>query len=93
LRFVDIGVHQDGAGAHQRAFQPLHQRAVRSRKNGQIVKVKVLGVDAKAKRIALSIKQLSAPTGRPAAKVRGEAREASLKAAAHHGLKNWLRSR
>jgi uncharacterized protein len=37
-------------------------------KTGQIVKVKVLSVDMKAKRIALSIKQLSAPSPRPAAK-------------------------
>jgi uncharacterized protein len=31
-------------------------------KTGQIVKVKVLSVDAKVKRIALSIKQLEAPS-------------------------------
>jgi uncharacterized protein len=34
-------------------------------KTGQIVKVKVLAVDTKAKRIALSIKQLTGPTARP----------------------------
>jgi protein Tex len=37
-------------------------------KTGEIVKVKVLSVDAKAKRIGLSIKALSAPAPRPAAK-------------------------
>jgi uncharacterized protein len=37
-------------------------------KTGQIVKVKVLSVDLKAKRIALSIKQLTAPTPRPMGK-------------------------
>jgi uncharacterized protein len=37
-------------------------------KTGQIVKVKVLGVDEKARRIALSIKALMAPPARPAAK-------------------------
>ena len=40
-------------------------------KAGQIVKVKVLGVDAKAKRIALSIKALAEPPSRP----RREARQ------------------
>jgi protein Tex len=35
-------------------------------KTGQIVKVKVLSVDTKAKRIALSIKQLSSPAPKPA---------------------------
>jgi uncharacterized protein len=35
-------------------------------KTGQIVKVKVLSVDAKARRIALSIKALTSPTARPA---------------------------
>jgi uncharacterized protein len=35
-------------------------------KTGQIVKVKVLSVDAKATRIALSIKALTAPPARPA---------------------------
>jgi uncharacterized protein len=37
-------------------------------KTGQIVKVKVLSVDTKAKRIALSIKQLTTPTPRTGAK-------------------------
>jgi uncharacterized protein len=37
-------------------------------KAGQIVKVKVLSVDAKAKRVGLSIKALSAPLPRPAGK-------------------------
>ena len=37
-------------------------------KTGQIVKVKVLAVDEKARRIALSIKALQGSAGRPAAK-------------------------
>jgi uncharacterized protein len=37
-------------------------------KTGQVVKIKVLSVDAKAKRIALSIKALTAPTQRTIAK-------------------------
>ena len=37
-------------------------------KTGQIIKAMVLSVDTKAKRIALSIKALTAPAARPAAK-------------------------
>jgi uncharacterized protein len=66
--FVDIGVHQDGL-VH---ISELSNRYIKDPsdavKTGQIVKVKVLAVDAKAKRIALSIKALSAPTPRPAEK-------------------------
>jgi len=58
--FVDIGVHQDGL-AH---ISELSNRYIKDPseavKTGQIVKVKVLSVDTKAKRIALSIKALSA---------------------------------
>ncbi len=66
--FVDIGVHQDGL-VH---ISELSNRYIREPsdavKTGQIVKVKVLSVDAKAKRIALSIKQLTTPTPRPGQK-------------------------
>ena len=64
--FVDIGVHQDGL-VH---ISELSNRFIKDPsdavKTGQIVKVKVLTVDAKAKRIGLSIKALMAPAGRPA---------------------------
>jgi uncharacterized protein len=64
--FVDIGVHQDGL-VH---ISELSQRFVKDPSEvvraGQIVKVKVLTVDAKAKRIGLSIKGLSA-SGEPSA--------------------------
>jgi uncharacterized protein len=66
--FVDIGVHQDGLVHISELSNHFIKEPSEAVKTGQIVKVKVLGVDAKAKRIALSIKQLSAPTGRPAAK-------------------------
>jgi uncharacterized protein len=61
--FVDIGVHQDGL-IH---ISELSDRYVKEPsevvKVGQIVKVQVLSADAKVKRIALSIKALTA--GRP----------------------------
>jgi uncharacterized protein len=56
--FVDVGVHQDGL-VH---VSELSTRFVKDpgevAKVGQIVKVKVLAADPKAKRIALSIKAL-----------------------------------
>ncbi len=56
--FVDVGVHQDGL-VH---VSELSSRFVKDpnevAKVGQIVKVKVLAADPKAKRIALSIKAL-----------------------------------
>jgi uncharacterized protein len=59
--FVDVGVHQDGL-VH---VSELSNRFIKdpndAAKVGQIVKVKVISVDTKAKRIALSIKALMAP--------------------------------
>ncbi len=68
--FVDIGVHQDGL-VH---ISELSNRFIKDPsdavKTGQIVKVKVLSVDTKARRISLSIKALTAPSaaGKPANK-------------------------
>ena len=59
--FVDVGVHQDGL-VH---VSELSVRYIKDPNDavqvGQIVKVKVISADAKAKRIALSIKALLAP--------------------------------
>jgi uncharacterized protein len=64
--FVDIGVHQDGLVHVSELSNHFIKEPSEAVKTGQIVKVKVLAADTKAKRIALSIKQLSAPVARPA---------------------------
>jgi protein Tex len=56
--FVDIGVHQDGLVHISELSNKFIKEPSEAVKAGQIVKVKVLTVDAKAKRIALSIKAL-----------------------------------
>lgn len=66
--FVDIGVHQDGLVHISELSNHFIKEPSEAVKTGQIVKVKVLAVDTKAKRIALSIKQLTGPATRPAAK-------------------------
>ena len=66
--FVDIGVHQDGLVHISELSNRFIKEPSEAVKTGQIVKVKVLSVDTKAKRIALSIKQLTAPAARPAAR-------------------------
>jgi uncharacterized protein len=64
--FVDVGVHQDGLVHISELSNRFIKEPSEAVKTGQIVKVKVLSVDTKAKRIALSIKQLTAPSPRPA---------------------------
>ncbi len=66
--FVDIGVHQDGLVHISELSSRFIKDPSEAVKTGQIVKVKVLSVDAKSKRIALSIKALSAAPPRPVAK-------------------------
>ena len=66
--FVDIGVHQDGLVHISELSNRFIKEPAEAVKTGQIVKVKVLSVDAKAKRIGLSMKALMAPAGRPAPK-------------------------
>jgi protein Tex len=66
--FVDIGVHQDGLVHVSELSNRFIKDPSEAVKTGQIVKVKVLTVDTKAKRIALSIKALSAAAPRIAAK-------------------------
>ena len=66
--FVDVGVHQDGLVHISELSNRFIKDPSEAVKTGQIVKVKVLSVDLKAKRIALSIKQLTAPSPRPMGK-------------------------
>jgi len=65
--FVDIGVHQDGLVHISELSNRFIKEPSEAVKTGQIVKVKVLSVDANSKRIALSIKALTAPPARNAA--------------------------
>jgi uncharacterized protein len=69
--FVDIGVHQDGLVHISELSNRFIKEPSEAVKTGQIVKVKVLSIDTKAKRIGLSIKALSAPASRPAPKKQG----------------------
>jgi uncharacterized protein len=59
--FVDIGVHQDGLIHISELSTRYIKDPSEAVKAGQIVKVKVLSVDSKTKRIALSIKALQEP--------------------------------
>jgi uncharacterized protein len=59
--FVDVGVHQDGLVHVSELANRFVKDASDVVKVGQIVKVKVLSADPKAKRIALSMKAVEAP--------------------------------
>jgi uncharacterized protein len=59
--FVDVGVHQDGLVHVSELANRFVKDASEVVKVGQIVKVTVLNADAKAKRIALSMKTAAAP--------------------------------
>jgi uncharacterized protein len=63
--FVDIGVHQDGLVHISELSNKFIKDPAETVKTGQIVKVKVLNVDAKNMRIGLSIKALADPAARP----------------------------
>jgi uncharacterized protein len=65
--FVDIGVHQDGLVHISELSAKFIKDPSEAVKTGQLVKVKVLSVDEKARRIALSVKALTAGAPRPAA--------------------------
>jgi len=65
--FVDVGVHQDGLVHVSELANRYVKEAGDLVKVGQIVKAKVLSVDLKARRIALSMKALDAPAPRPKA--------------------------
>ena len=62
--FVDIGVHQDGLIHISELSNRFIKEPSEVVKAGQIVKVKVLNVDARAKRIALSLKALEPSSSR-----------------------------
>jgi len=64
--FVDVGVHQDGLVHVSELANRFVKDASEVVKVGQIVKVQVLNADPKAKRIALSMKALTAPPERKA---------------------------
>jgi uncharacterized protein len=59
--FVDVGVHQDGLVHISELSNRYIKEPAEVVKVGQIVKVQVMGVDLKAKRIALSMKALMGP--------------------------------
>ncbi len=65
--FVDVGVHQDGLVHISELSDRFIKDPGEAVKVGQIVKVQVMSADAKAKRIALSIKALTARPGHKAA--------------------------
>ena len=65
--FVDIGVHQDGlVHISELADHYVNDPSAEVRV-GQIVKVRVLDVDEKRKRIALSMRREGAPRSEPRA--------------------------
>jgi len=76
--FVDIGVHQDGLVHISELSNKYIKDPAEAIKTGQIVKVKVLNVDAKTGRIGLSIKALMAPQARPQPKKPAPAQPATL---------------
>jgi uncharacterized protein len=63
--FVDIGVHQDGLVHVSQLANRYVKEAGDVVKVGQIVKVQVISADAKAKRIALSMKALEPAPAEP----------------------------
>jgi protein Tex len=64
--FVDIGVHQDGLVHISELSNKFIKDPSEAVKTGQLVKVKVISVDEKSRRIALSIKALTAGAPRSA---------------------------
>jgi len=82
--FVDLGVHQDGLVHISELSHKYVQDARQAVKVGDIVKIKVIGVDAAMKRISLSMKAvMPKPPRRPRRKkVKTAAPAAVAKAAA-----------
>jgi len=63
--FVDLGVHQDGLVHISELSHRFIQDARQAVKVGDVVKVKVIGVDPNTKRISLSMKALIPKPARP----------------------------
>src|SRR5205814_8376342 len=63
--FVDLGVHQDGLVHISELSHKYIQDARQAVKVGDIVKVKVIGVDSAMKRISLSMKAIMPKPPRP----------------------------
>src|SRR3954462_15514590 len=83
--FVDLGVHQDGLVHISELSHKYIQDARQAAKVGDVVKVKVIGVDQNMKRISLSMKALvPKPKPRPKKKKKpaGEAPATQVVAAA-----------
>src|SRR5437667_6259306 len=80
--FVDLGVHQDGLVHISELSHKYVQDARQAVKVGDIVKVKVIGVDASMKRISLSMKAIMPkPPRRPRVKKKPKAAAAGPPAA------------
>jgi uncharacterized protein len=79
--FVDLGVHQDGLVHISELSHNYVQDARQAVKVGDIVKVKVIGVDAGMKRISLSMKAIMPkPQRRPRVKKKPKIAAAALQA-------------
>ena len=79
--FVDLGVHQDGLVHISELSHKYVQDARQAVKVGDIVKVKVIGVDASMKRISLSMKAIMPkPPRRPRVKKKPKAAAAGPQA-------------
>jgi uncharacterized protein len=70
--FVDLGVHQDGLVHISELSHKYIQDAREAVKVGDVVKVKVIGVDSTMKRISLSMKALMPKPPRPPRRRKGK---------------------
>jgi uncharacterized protein len=83
--FVDLGVHQDGLVHISELSHKYIQDAREAVKVGDIVKVKVIGVDQNMKRISLSMKALVPKPPRPPRRKKGKPEQRPAAAAAAPG--------
>lgn len=92
--FVDIGVHQDGLVHISEISNNYIKHPSEALKVGDVVKVKVIGVDTDKKRISLSIKQASgaAPRTEPPRRERRDDRPRDRQRAERDGRENRRQS-